>query len=54
MDPNTTFQDFKLAIAEGRLQDAMTHAADLMEWLDKGGFEPSDPEYHREWIAAYC
>jgi hypothetical protein len=54
MDPDACFADFKLAVSEGRTQDATRHAGDLLEWLENGGYEPADfPELGHEWIWAY-
>ena len=55
MDPDTCFADFKLAISEGRGDDAAEHARDLIEWLDGGGFEPRDsPPDLRIWLDAHA
>lgn len=54
MDPTNCFADFKLAVSEGRTDDATRHAGDLLEWLENGGFEPEGfPELGREWLWAY-
>ena len=54
MDPEITFSEFKLAISEGRLEDAAKYATSLLDWLNRGGFEPADfPEHGRIWLEAY-
>ena len=36
MDPEITFAEFKLAVSEGRLEDAAEHAENLLNWLNSG------------------
>lgn len=42
MDPNTALEWMREAIADGRRDDADYHAADLAEWIQRGGDEPAD------------
>lgn len=53
MDPNATFELFLTALADDRIADAADHATDLRQWIEKGGFEPSHPEYSFAWIAEF-
>ena len=55
MNPNYTFDEFKFAISEERYADAAEHAANLLDWLNKGGFKPSGfPENGNTWLEAYA
>ncbi len=54
MDPEQVFDNFKLAVAERRYVDAATHATDILDWLDKGGFQPKAiGQQELDWLKAY-
>lgn len=40
MDPEIAWDEFSLALSEGRREDAGEFAHALGEWLSKGGFIP--------------
>jgi hypothetical protein len=42
MDPNETLRLARIAFTEGRLEDAAQHYSDLDNWINQGGFPPSD------------
>lgn len=41
MDPNATYRDFLDCYYLNEIDDALEHGRNLVEWLDKGGFEPA-------------
>lgn len=41
MDPDTTLDLMREAQREARWDDADAHAADLGEWIDRGGYLPA-------------
>lgn len=41
MDPDTTLALMREAQSEARWDDADAHAADLGEWIDRGGYLPA-------------
>lgn len=43
MDPEACLQAMLTAITDGELELAAERAADLAEWLRKGGFKPALP-----------
>lgn len=42
MDPNACIERTADAIRRGDLDEAAAAAGDLVEWLDRGGFPPSN------------
>lgn len=42
MDPNTTWEAIETAIYEGQAHEAVPLLEDLIEWIKKGGFLPSE------------
>ena len=40
MDPNAALQNLKRFLEKGYDEDAQEVCADLLEWIDKGGFPP--------------
>lgn len=43
MDPKACLRAMLTALTEGNLEEAAERAADLAEWLRKGGFKPELP-----------
>lgn len=48
MDPNQCLADLRSALAHDFRVGAYNHAADLAEWIQRGGFQPSDPTWRDE------
>jgi len=48
VDPQTAWNNLFEALAESDLAQARSHAADLLEWLEKGGFPPQVTSGHLE------
>ena len=46
MDPNATLQLIRDAFGGRRPNEGAQHAQDLVEWINKGGFEP---QWRGEW-----
>lgn len=49
MDPNACLQRLKDAIAENDREEVDAARLDLRTWVDRGGYEPSDPDW-RLWM----
>jgi hypothetical protein len=50
MDPNQTLADLRTALAHDFRVGAYSHAADLADWIQRGGFQPSDPTWRDELV----
>lgn len=48
MDPDVALKELVKAVIANEQQEAETHLADLLGWLDKGGFAPTDPYAHAQ------
>lgn len=50
MDPDTAWNELRRAIRDNDVDAASEYAAALLDWLDGGGFPPSDLD-GEEWVA---
>ena len=53
MDPDATYERWRRAARTGNDQAAADAHSDLMEWLNRGGFEPRWTEKQRAGFMAY-
>jgi hypothetical protein len=47
MDPDAALQRIRDALADNDAEEAGYAAGDLLEWVSRGGFPPSDPAWEQ-------